>query len=206
MYQRAATHKTGGILAEKMRMMNEYSGAELQNIGFYAKDRADLDDAQPTSKLTFALSVGNRTLVNINDGTIEAHWKLTGPGFNMNRLSDIEFTLSVSGTGQYKGPETKGKTITGTFNGSGIMKEGGTFDLTLKSSVIGTEMYTANVAVLDNNGRLLITGLENTFSRVNTGTVKTTITITQIKAKMDGASTATVVWTGSTKITDSYNV
>jgi len=206
MYQRAATHKTGEVLSKKLAMMYALSPAALQDVGFNAEDRADLDNAQPTGKLTLVLNVGNRTLVNVNDGTIDANWKLTGPGFNMNRLSDIEFTLSVSGTGQYKGPETNGKTITGTFSGSGIMKEGRTFDLILKSSVIGTETYTARVAVLDNNGRLYITGLADAFSRVNTGTVETTITMTQVKAKVGGANTATVVWTGSTKVTDSYKV
>ena len=124
----------------------------------------------------------------------------------MSRLSDIAITFSVSGTGQYKGPETNGKTVTGTFSGSEILVEGGTFALTLKSSVIGTELMTVSVDVLDNTGRLYIAGLKDAFRRVNTGTVETTVSITQIKAKVDGASTATVVWTGSAELTDSYKV
>jgi hypothetical protein len=189
-----------------MRMMHEYKAAALQNIGFDAKDRADLEEAQSTNKLTLALGDGRGTMVNVNGGTIMVNWRLAGPGFNMSRLSDIAITFSVSGTGQYKGQETNGETITGTFNGNGILVEDGTFVLTLQSSVIGTETYTAQVAVLDNTGRLCIAGLRDTFGRVNTGTVETTFTITQIKAKVDGASAATIVWTGSTTITDSYNV
>ena len=205
-YERRYARKTGDILSEKMRMMNEYRVAALQSIGFNAKDRADLEEAQSTNKLTLALGDGRGTLVNVNEGTIMVNWRLAGPGFNMSRLSDITITFSVSGTGQYRGQETNGKTITGTFNGSGNLVENGTFVLTLQSSVIGTETYTAYVAVLDNTGRLYISGLRDTFGRVNTGTVETTFTITQIKAKVDGASAATVVWTGSTTITDSYKV
>jgi len=205
-YDRRASRKTGDILAEKMRMMNEYRAAELQNIGFNAKDRADLEEAQSTDKLTLSLGDGRGTMVNVNEGTIKVNWRLAGPGFNMSRLSDIAISFSVSGTGQYKGQETNGKTITGTFTGSGILVENGTFVLTLQSSIIGTERETARVDVLDNTGRLSITGLKDTFSRVNTGTVESTLTITQVRAKVDGASTATVVWTGSTMIRDSYQV
>jgi hypothetical protein len=206
-YDKRAAYKTGNVLSEKMRMMKEYSVAALQNIGFSAKDRADLEEeAQSTNKLTLALGDGRGTMVNVNEGTIMVNWRLAGPGFNMSRLSDIEITFSVSGTGQYRGQETNGQTITGTFSGSGILVSGGTFILTLQSSIIGTERWTAHVPVLDNTGRLHITGLRDTFDRVNTGTVETTFTITQVKATVDGAKTATVVWTGSTSVTDSYRV
>jgi len=43
-YARASSRKTGDVLAEKMRMMNEYRAAELQNIKFDDKDRADLGE------------------------------------------------------------------------------------------------------------------------------------------------------------------
>jgi hypothetical protein len=204
-YDKRVSRKTGDILSEKMRMMNEYSAARLQSIGFNAKDREDLEEAQTTGRLNLTLGDA-QTMVNVNEGTIKVNWRLAGPGFNMSRLSDIEITFSVSGTGQYRGQETTGKTITGTFSGSGILVSGGTFVLTLQSSVIGTERWTAHVPVLDNTGRLHITGLRDTFGRVNTGTVETTFTITQVKAKVDGAKTATVVWTGSTSVTDSFKV
>ena len=205
-YQRAATHKAGGVLSKKLAMMYALNPEELQDVGFDDEDRADLEDAQSIGNLTLTLGSGNTTLINVGKGSIEINWRLTGPGFNMNSLSDIAITLSVSGTGQYKGPETNGKTITGTFNGGGILVENETFVLTLQSSVIGTELKTAHIDVLDNTGRLHITGLQDTFSRVNTGTVKITVTITQVKAKVNGASTATVVWTGSSEISASYKI
>jgi len=56
-YDRGASRKTGDILSVKMRMMNEYRAAELQNIGFNAKNRADLGES--TERITPSQKVGN---------------------------------------------------------------------------------------------------------------------------------------------------
>ena len=48
-YNRKAARKTGGALAEKMRMMHAAPAAMMQNIGFNEKDREELGEVEDTS-------------------------------------------------------------------------------------------------------------------------------------------------------------
>jgi hypothetical protein len=158
---------------------------------------------------------------NNEHGYIDAWWKLTGGGINMSDLSDIAITFKVSGSGQYQDYDwetgkKQGPLLSGTFTGNGILTANSTFTLYLTNNAkrqglpadyqMTNDPYVFKVTTLTNAGVLRFTDLDNMFFTTNTGTVVTNLTITQVTAKVGGSGTATVVWTGSTTISDRHPV
>jgi len=144
-----------------------------------------------------------RQAVDMSNGKIHTTWDLAG--IDMSRLSDIELTFSIKGTAQYRGPETDNRAITATYTGSATVKQGDAFTLTERSSLVGEKTYRGYIEVLDNSGTLTIAGLQSAFAQVNTGSVNTNFTITQIKASVDGAE-STVLWSDKKTVKDSFKV
>ena len=153
---------------------------------------------------------GQRIGIDVFAGDITIQWGLTG--IDMSRLSDIECTLTVTGTSQYKdyggyqGKINKVYTYSfGTVGGSVTLQQDSPFNLYVTDGY-DIDRFVGTVAHLGNDGICFITGLGEAFEGVNYGKVKTTVTITEIRAKVDGATTATTLWTGKYVAKDTYTV